>query len=98
MAKVRFWHVHGDKGGEKEGKLTRKASLLAPKRPLGEHLALSLAGSETGFFRAQRIKLIFSVVSLLIKLPKWIQSIRKLAHGSARKGVPIYPLGFQRGW
>lgn len=52
-----------------------------------EHLALSFAGSETRFFRAGRVKLIFRGMSLL-KLPKRMQSIRKLAHGRTRKLVP----------
>lgn len=34
-----------------ERHLARKAILLTPKRPPGEHLALSLAGSETRFFQ-----------------------------------------------
>lgn len=84
-------------GRGEEKKLARKASLLAPKWPLREHLALSLAGSKSGFFRAWRVKLIFRVVRLLIKLPKRIRLIRKLACGSARKGVPTYPWGCGEG-
>lgn len=60
-----------------ERKIARKVSLLAPESPLGEHLALSLAGSETRSFRAWRIKLFFRGVSPLISLPKLRQSIKE---------------------
>lgn len=81
----------GEGRGE-ERKLARKASLLTPKRPPVEHLALSLPGSETRFFRAWRVKLILECVSLLM-LPKLMQSIRQLEHGSIRKLVPTVPGG-----
>lgn len=84
-------HMHGDRGGERE-ETCQKASLLAPKRPPGEHLAFSLTGSETRFFRSQRVILIFRGMSP-VKLSKLIQSIRKLVCGSARKLVPTHLWG-----
>lgn len=83
-------------GRGEEWKLARKISLQAPTRPTGELLVLSLIGPETRFFRVWRIKLIFRCVSPLIKPPKLIQSIRKLAHGGARKLVPTHSQAYGR--
>lgn len=79
--------------GEGRGEETcQEASLLASKRPPGEHLALSLIGLETRFFRAWRVKLIFRGMGPLM-FPKLMQSIRKPVCGSARKLVPAHPWG-----
>lgn len=84
MAKDEVLPCSRGQGSREERNLARKASLLTPKRPPGEHLALSLAGSETRFFRSQRVKLIFRDVSPS-KLPKLMQSVRKLSRGNVRK-------------
>lgn len=68
MAKDEVLACAWEQGKGEEGKLAKKASLLAPKRPLGQHLALGLAGSEARFFRAERMKLIFRAGSPLSKL------------------------------
>ena len=96
MAKVEVLAIcmgmgRGWRGWEGE-ETCQEASLLASKRPPGEHLALGLTGSETRFFRARRVKLIFRGMSPFM-LPKLTQSIRKLVCGSARKLVPTHPWG-----
>lgn len=87
---MKFWHVHGGRGGEKRGNVPERPACWLP-RGLQGNIWLSLTGAETRFFRARRVKLIFRGGSPLIKLPKQMQSIRKLAQHSTRKLVLSSP-------
>lgn len=87
MAKDEVLPCSQGQGKGEERNFARKASLLTPKRPLGEHLAVSLAGSETRFFRAISQKAITrkcKEISTHPSLGTW-QGPTNFLHGNYKK-------------